>query len=68
MKKLLLLAALLPTLMFALPFDEARLLLNRAGFGATVEEIKTLQPLTYEEADKHLLHHSTDKAQTPYPA
>ncbi len=68
MKKLLLLAALLPTLMFALPFDEARFLLNRTGFGATVEEIKTLQPLTYEEAVKYLLHQSTDRAQTPYPA
>jgi len=68
MKKLLLLAALLPTLMFALPFDEARFLLNRTGFGATVEEIKTLQPLTYEEAVKHLLSQSADKAQTPYPA
>ena len=68
MKKLLLLVALLPTLMFALPFDEARFLLNRTGFGATVEEIKTLQPLTYEEAVRHLLNQSTDKARTPYPA
>ena len=68
MKKLLLLAALLPTLMFALAFDEARFLLNRTGFGATVEEIKTLQPLTYEEALKHLLSKSTNRAQTPYPA
>ena len=68
MKKLLLLSALLPVMMFALAFDEARFLLNRTGFGATVEEIKTLQPLTYEEAVKHLLRQSTDRAQTPYPA
>jgi len=68
MKKLLLLAALLPTLMFALSFDEARFLLNRTGFGASVHEIETLQPLTYEEAIKRLLNQSTKRAQTPYPA
>ncbi|OQX73416.1 MAG: hypothetical protein B6D59_05850, partial [Campylobacteraceae bacterium 4484_4] len=67
MRKFLLLAALLPTLLLALEFDEARFLLNRTSLGASLQEIRALQPLTYEQAVKKLLRESGDRAQTPYP-
>ncbi len=67
MRKILLLAALLPTLLLALGVDEARFLLNRTDFGAALHEISALKPLTYEQAVKKLLHDSSTRAQTPYP-
>ena len=69
MKKLLLLLAfLLPTLMFAMKFEEAEFLLQRTGFTSTYEEISILEPMNREDAVKYLLKHSSNKAQTPYPS
>ncbi len=67
MKRVALLVALLPTLLLALEFEKARFLLDRTGFGASIEEIEALRPLTYEQAVKKLLEESGDEAQTPYP-
>jgi uncharacterized protein (DUF1800 family) len=68
MKKLLLLAVMLPTFMFAMKFEEAQFLLQRTGFTSTYDEISILEPMKREDAVRYLLKQSTNKAQNPYPS
>jgi uncharacterized protein (DUF1800 family) len=52
----------------ALGYDDARLLLDRSGFGATPAEIARFAPMTREKAVRTLLGETRTVASTPPPA
>jgi uncharacterized protein (DUF1800 family) len=67
---LLVLLALLPAVAAGVPmgFDEARHLLNRTSFAASVEDIESFSRLSREQAVDQLLSWTGGKVGTPAPA
>ncbi len=64
---LVILAFLLPVSAAAMPFDEARHLLARTGFGPTIAALAAFRELTYEDAVTRLLAEVGSEASLPAP-
>jgi len=67
MKKLFFILFLVQVVLFGLEFEEAKFLLNRTCFGASMQEINSFKELSYEEAVEKLLNETINKPKTSYP-